>query len=101
MAPYLIGQCCLDQIITPDPVNPDASGKNEPIPFENVATLTLPWNATRINRFGTHASLQVYMVGGDGVLRETTCEIKPDNLIAPTSYFFDFGGVSTGVIIIT
>lgn len=99
--PYLIGQCCLDQIITPPSLSPDTSGKNEPIPFENVATLRLPWNNTRINRFGTHASLEVYMIGGDGVLRETACEIKPDNLLAPTYYDFDFGGVSTGVIIIT
>lgn len=99
--PYQIGQCCVDQIITPTPVNPDASGKNEPIPFTNVATLTLPWNNTRINRFGTHASLQVYIMGVDGKLRETTCEIVPNNLLAPTSYTIDFGGVSSGVIIIT
>jgi hypothetical protein len=99
--PFLIGQCCSDQIITPTPVSPDASGKNEPIPFSNVATLTLPWNNTRINRFGTHASLQVFITGTDGRDRVTTCEIVPDNLAAPTSYAFDFGGISSGVIIIT
>jgi hypothetical protein len=101
MAPYLIGQCCSDQIITPSPVSPDASGKNEVIPFSNVATLHLIWNNTRKNRFGEAAVLQVYIIGEDGKYREITCEIVPDNVIAPNYYDFDFAGVSTGIIVIT
>lgn len=101
MAPYLIGQCCLDQIITPESPNPDASGKNEPVPFSNVATMTLPWNATRINRFGVVASLQVFITGPDGKLRETACEIVPNHPTAPTSYAIDFGGLSSGIVVIT
>jgi hypothetical protein len=99
--PFLIGSCCLDQIITPDPVNPDASGKNEVIPFSNIATFTLPWDATRINRFGDAAVIYVEILGDDGKYRQTNVEIVPDDPNNTTSYAIDLGGLSTGRIIIT
>lgn len=99
--PFLIGNCCLDQIITPNPVNPDASGKNEVIPFSNVATLTIPWNNTRINRFGDAAVMYVEILGGDGKYRQTSVEIVPDSPTTTTSYAIDLGGLSTGRVIIT
>lgn len=99
--PFIIGQCCLDQIITPDPVNPDASGKNEVIPFSNVATITLPWNNTRINRFGDAAVIVVELLGDDGLYRQTNCEIVPDIVPATTSYAINLGGLSTGRLIIS
>jgi hypothetical protein len=98
---FLIGQCCLDQIITPDPVNPDASGKNEVIPFSNVATITLPWNNTRKNRFGDAAVIYVEIQGFDGKYRKIECEIIPDDPVTTTSYAIDLGGLSTGRLIIT
>jgi hypothetical protein len=99
--PFLIGQCCLDQIITPDPVNPDASGKNEVIPFSNVATITLPWDNTRKNRFGDAAVIYVEIQGSDGKYRQINCEIIPDDPTTTTSYSIDLGGLSTGRLIIS
>jgi hypothetical protein len=99
--PFLIGQCCLDQIITPDPVNPDTSGKNEVIPFSNVSTFTLPWNNTRKNRFGDAAVIYVEIMGDDGIYRQASVEIVPDDPNTTTSYTIDLGGLSTGRIIIT
>lgn len=99
--PFLIGQCCLDQIITPDPVNPDASGKNEVIPFSNVATFTLPWDNTRKNRFGDAAVIVVEIQGDDGKYRQVSVEIVPDDPLATTSYAIDLGGLSTGRLIIS
>lgn len=98
---FLIGQCCVDQIASPPTVNPDASGKNEVIPFSNVATITLPWNATRINRFGDAAVIYVEIIGEDGKYRQTNCEIVPNDPVTTTSYAIDLGGVSTGRLIIT
>jgi hypothetical protein len=98
---FLIGQCCLDQIITPDPVNPDASGKNEVIPFSNVDSITLPWNNTRKNRFGDAAVIVVEILGGDGKYRQTTVEIVPNDLNTTTSYTIDLGGLATGRLIIS
>lgn len=99
--PFLIGSCCLDQIITPSPVNPDASGKNEVIPFSNVSTLTIPWNNTRINRFGVAGVIYVEIVGEDGKYRQTSVEIVPDNPTTTASYAIDLGGLATGRVIIT
>ena len=99
--PFLIGQCCLDQIITPEPVSSDTSGKNEVIPFSNVATITLPWNNTRKNRFGDAAGIYVEIVGEDGKYRQAAVEIVPDDPNTTTSYNIDLGGLSTGRIIIT
>jgi hypothetical protein len=98
---FMIGQCCVDQIITPEPPNPDASGKNEVIPFSNVSTLTIPWNNTRKNRFGDAAVMYVEILGEDGKYRQSTVEIVPNNTINTTSYSFDLGGPSTGRVIIT
>lgn len=99
--PFLIGQCCLDQIITPDPVNPDTSGKNEIIAFSNVTTVTIPWNTTRKNRFGDAAVIYVEVIGDDGLYRQTSVEIVPDDPNNTTSYNIDLGGPATGRIIIT
>lgn len=99
--PFLIGQCCSDQIINPEPVNPDASGKNEVIPFSNVATLTLPWNSIRKNRFGDAAVIIVEILGEDGKYRQSNVEIVPDSVSNTTSYSIDLGGPSTGRLIIS
>lgn len=101
MAPYLIGQCCIDQIITPDPGNPDISGKNEVIPFTNVSNVTLAWNNTRKLKFGDAAVIYVEILGEDGEYRQTSVEIRPNSAVNTTSYFIDLGGLSTGRIVIT
>lgn len=99
--PYLIGQCCVDQIITPDPGNPDISGKNEVIPFTNVSSITLQWNNTRKLRFGDAAVIYVEILGEDGEYRKTTVEIIPNSAVDTTSYNIDMGGLCSGRIIIT
>lgn len=99
--PFLIGQCCQDQIITPEPVNPDASGKNEIVPFNNIATMTLAWNNTRKNRFGDAAVIIVEIIGDDGKYRKTEVEIVPNAVPNTTSYAINLGGLATGRLIIS
>jgi hypothetical protein len=101
MPPFLIGQCCTDQVITADPVNPDASGKNEIVPFSNVATITLAWNNTRKNRFGDAAVIVVEIKGDDGKYRQTSVEVVPNSALNTTSYAIDLGGLSSGRLIIS
>lgn len=99
--PFLVGQCCVDQIITPDPEPSDLSGKNEVIPFGPVSTVTIPWNSTRKARFGDAAVFQVELIGEDGKYRKTEVEIIPNNITNTTSYAFDLGAVLSGRVIIT
>ena len=99
--PFLIGQCCVDQIITPDPLAGDISGKNEVIPFTNVSTITLAWNNTRKLKFGDAAVIYVEILGEDGKYRKTDVEIVPNNATSTTSYAIDLGGLASGRIIIT
>lgn len=101
MPPFLIGQCCVDQIITPDPGSGDVSGKNEVIPFSNVSTINLSWNNTRKLRFGDAAVIYVEILGEDGKYRKTDVEVVPNNATATTSYAIDLGGLASGRIIIT
>lgn len=101
MPPYLIGQCCVDQIITPDPGNPDISGKNEVIPFINVTSIIIAWNNTRKLRFGDAAVMTVEILGPDGKYRPTSVEIVPNNISNTTSYAIDLGGLASGRVIIT
>jgi hypothetical protein len=63
--------------------------------------MTLPWNNTRKNRFGDAAVIYVEILGEDGKYRKTSVEIVPDSEIITTSYAIDFGGISTGRVIIT
>lgn len=107
---FLIGACCNDQIVT-DPgsggsggggTSGDSSGKNEEISFVNVPTLTIPWNATRIARFGTAAMIIVELLGDDDVYRVTPCQITPDVIPNTTQYAIDFGETAaTGRVIIS
>jgi hypothetical protein len=74
--------------------------KNEIISFNAVATATVLWDATRKEKFGNAAVIDVYVLDGE-VPRKTIVEVKPDHVNNPTKYDFDFGGISTGAIIIT
>lgn len=98
--PFFIGQCCVDQIIAP-PEGGSGSGLNEIVPFTNLLTLTLAWNATRKARFGDAGVFLVEILGEDGVYRPAGVESVPNSIINTTSYAFDFGGLASGRIIIT
>lgn len=74
---------------------------NEIVNFAGVTELTLDWTEERVTNFGAAGVFQVEIVSDDDQVRVTTVEIKPDNILATTSYHFDFGGVATGRIIIT
>jgi hypothetical protein len=75
--------------------------KNEIISFNDVATLTVLWNSERKGKFGDAAVMDVYILNEENEPVKTTVEVKPDLINTPTKYDFDFGGVSTGAIIIT
>lgn len=72
----------------------------EIIPFSAVATLTILLTAARKLKFGDAMSVIVEIVGVDGKIRVTACEIIPDLLVNTTKYDIDFGGVSTGRVIL-
>lgn len=91
----------MDQIIAPPDAGGDTSGKNEIVPFTNVNSVTIAWNATRIARFGDAGVFRVEILGEDGEYRETGVESKPNNITGTTSYVFDLGGLASGRIIIT
>jgi hypothetical protein len=99
--PFLVGQCCVDQIIQGDSGSSDSSGKNEIIPFSNVSTLTIPWNATRKARFGDAGVLYVEILGEDGKYRNSGIEAVPNVVPNTASYNIDLGGLATGRVIIT
>lgn len=98
--PYLIGQCCVDQIITGND-NPALTAINETIDFTNLSELVLPWNGTRIAKYGRKGSFLVEIIGPDAIMRATNVEIIASDPSNPTSYHFDFGGVSSGTITIS
>src|SRR5688572_30243826 len=98
--PYFIGQCCVDQIIAP-PEGGDSTGLNEIVPFTNVSTITLAWNATRKARFGDAAVIYVEIKGPDNKYRNTGIEAVPNDPDNTTSYAIDLGGLATGRLIIT
>lgn len=100
--PFLIGQCCIDQILAPEvDLQEDVSGKNEIIPFDNVQQLVIPWTSERKARFGEAAVIYVEIVGSDGVYRNQYVEMKPDDILLTTQYSGDLGEVSTGRVIIS
>jgi hypothetical protein len=98
-----------DMIIVDDTIIPIGSGSptvqsgslNEVVPFSGTPTYTLMWTQARKLKFGNAAVIQIYIIGEDGKLRWTAVEVKPDAISNPTKYEIDFGGVSTGVIIIS
>lgn len=98
---FLIGQCCVDQIITPDPGSNDISGKNEIVRFENQSFLTIQWDSTRKVRFGDAGVLYVEIKGTDGKYRKVSVEIIPNDPVNTAFYSIDLGGLSTGRVIIT
>lgn len=112
---YMIGQCCIAQIIAP-PGGGGSGGSgggsggsgggpvswlNEIIPFTNVTTLAIAWNATRIARFGTAPVIDVYILGTDGIYRKATVEIISNNVLNPTLFTIDPGGLSSGYAVIS
>jgi hypothetical protein len=101
--PYLIGNCCADQIIIGNTGGGNPWGViNEPILFTNVATLDLPWNGTRIAKYGPQGAFMIEIKGDDGILRGNYgVEITSDDDVNPTNYHFDFGGISSGRITIS
>jgi len=92
-----------DQIIpiTPQTIDMAGSALNEVIPITDLANYTIQWNTTRKEKFGNAAVINVYLVDEDGILRKSEVEIKPDAITNPTKYDLNFGGISTGVIIIS
>jgi hypothetical protein len=100
--PFLIGQCCLDQILAPE-VDPqeDVSGKNEIIPFSNVQILIIPWTAARKARFGDAAVIYVEIEGDDGKFRHQYVEMVPDDILITTQYTGDLGELASGRAIIS
>lgn len=101
-SPFLIGQCCVDQILQPE-VDPqdDLSGKNEIITFDNISTLIIPWTAARKARFGNAAVFQIELMGEDGKYRVTYVQLVPDDILNTTQYTADLGGLSNGRVIIS
>jgi hypothetical protein len=75
--------------------------KNEVIPFEGVSSAVVQWNDQRKEGFGNAAKINVYIQNEDGRILKSNVEVKPNNISNPTKYEFDFGGVSTGIIIIS
>lgn len=97
---FLIGQCCIDQIVQGS--SSGGVGLNEIIPFTNVTNLTIAWNGTRKARFGNAASIYIELLGPDGKYRFTPgLEVVPNNISNTTSYAIDFGGLATGRVVIT
>ena len=98
--PFLIGQCCVDQIAG-DPTTSTGSGLNELVYFTNVSSYVVNLTATRRARFGDALVLQVEIKGEDNQYRFTTVEIKPNQITDTAYYTIDFGGLATGRITIT
>lgn len=114
--PFMIGNCCFDQVSAPpsggggsgDPGSGGGGGGgttfvslNEVIMVVNADELILPWNATRIARFGDAGVFYTETQGEDGVWRRVAVEIVPNNIVNTTSYRFDFGGLGTHRVTIT
>lgn len=100
---FQIGQCCTDQIIPPPSGggSGSSSGLNEIIPFDNVATVTIQWNAARKARFGDAAVIYIEILGEDGKYRNSAVEVVPDVAVNTTQYVADLGGLATGRVVIT
>lgn len=101
-SPYMIGACCIDQILEPEVDPQDAlSGLNEVVPFDNVQVLVIPWTAARKARFGEAAVIQIEVQSEDGKYRTRYVEMVPDDVLATTQYTGDFGEIVSGRAIIT
>lgn len=98
--PFLIGQCCVDQILSPED-DSSGSGLNEIVPFIGVSTKRIYITASRRARFGDALVLYVEIKGEDGRYRKTSVEIIPD-VVPDTNYYdVDLAGINEGRIIIT
>lgn len=98
--PFLIGQCCVDQI-SGDSDTPSSPGLNEIVYFTNVSSLVVNLTDTRRARFGDALVIQVEIKGEDNKYRVTNVEVVPNDPDNTTYYTIDFGGVSIGRLIIT
>lgn len=88
------------------PCNPRLIGNggalNEQINLYGVSDYTLAWNSTRITNFGAVGFFQVFIKDpGTGAYISTLIAITPDDPVAPTSYYFDFGGIADVLIVIS
>lgn len=99
--PYLIGACCADQIVDGGSGSGSFGVINELIQFTNLSELVVPWNGTRIAKYGPTGDFMVMIIQDDGKARPVFVEIIPNDVNNPTSYHFDFGGVSSGTITIS
>lgn len=101
-SPFLIGSCCIDQILEPEIDPQDAlSGLNEVVPFENVDAIIIPWTAARKARFGEAAVMQVEIQSEDGQYRTQYVQMVPDDILLTTQYTGDLGRLASGRVIIT
>jgi hypothetical protein len=100
--PFLIGACCIDQILEPEVDPQDAfSGLNEIIPFDNVDVLIIPWTAARKARFGEAGVIQVEIQSEDGQYRTQYVQMVPDDILVTTQYTGDLGRIASGRAILT
>jgi hypothetical protein len=99
---FLIGQCCDDDLSGGDNGTPSVTAPiNEIIDFSNVGTLTLAWNSTRKSKYGRHGNFTVWIQNEDGDYVIMSIQAIPNDPANPSQYDFDFGGLSTGYIVIT
>lgn len=83
------------------PVDPDADVDCDPttITFNNVPTLTLPYTALMLAKYGSAPSIQTWIYDAGGDLVNMGIFETRDN-IPPSMLNWDFGGLASGIIVI-
>lgn len=69
------------------------------VPFFNIATLSIPYTTSLADKYGEVPTVQAWIDDGAGNLTNTGISILFDTY-PPTAISFDFGGVSSGIIVI-
>lgn len=69
------------------------------VTFASVATLAIPYTAVLSNKYGPFPTVQVWIYDGTGQLLNMGITASFDTY-PPTMLNFDFGGVSSGIIVI-
>jgi hypothetical protein len=72
----------------------------EVVPFTGVSELDIPWNSTRISRFGDSGIFYVEVLGDDDQYHYQLVEGIADDIENTTNYHFDFGAIVSGRITI-
>lgn len=67
------------------------------VSFTNAATLTIPYTASMVAKYGVVPTMKVWIYDGSGNLVNMNVSQKLDTY-PPTELRFDFGGPATGVI---